>query len=117
MEPGQLWYPRHPTLMRLVVALTTSLIVISGALYVVLGGAQGRERGLDVNFFGVVVAALLPSVVFVLGVKQPRSVAIYGPLLIGITAFAWPMTRSPSRRPWPRTSAETPTTSDTSGWT
>ena len=86
MEAGQLWYPRRPTLTRLIVALTTSLIIVTGALYNVLGSS---ERRVDADFLGLVMAALLPSMIFAVGVRTPRRVALYGLLLLGATAFAW----------------------------
>ena len=86
MEAADLWYPRHPNLTRLAVALTTGLIIVAGALYVTLGSG---ERRVDANFFALVMAALLPAMIFAMGVKTPRSVALYGALLLWATAFAW----------------------------
>ena len=86
MDADQLWYPRHPTLTRVIVALTTSLIIVTGALYNVL---RSSERRVDANFFGLVLAGILPAMIFAIGVKTPRSVALYGLLLVGTTAFAW----------------------------
>ena len=86
METSQLWYPRHPTLTRAIVALTTSVIVVAGALSNVIGSS---ERQVDANFLGLVMVALLPSMIFAIGVKTPRLVTIYGAVLLVTTALAW----------------------------
>ena len=86
MEAAQLWHPRHPTLTRVIVAFTTTLIIVTGALYNVVGSS---ERRVDANFFVLVLAALLPAMIFAIGVKTPRAVALYGLLLLGTTVFAW----------------------------
>ena len=86
MEAAQLWHPRRPTLTRLIVALTTSVIIVTGALHNVVGSS---ERTVDANFFLLVSAALLPALIYAIGVKTPRAVALFGLLLLGPTAFAW----------------------------
>ena len=86
METAELWYPRHPALTRAVVALTTSLVIVAGALWNVLGSG---ERRVDANFLGIVMAALVPAMIYAVGVKTPRFVALYGLLLLGPTVLAW----------------------------
>ena len=77
--------PRPATLLRLATALTTSLIIVAGALFVVGDG----EGTVDANFLGLVGAALIPSIIYAVGVRTPGSVERYGLVLFGVTAFAW----------------------------
>lgn len=70
------------------IVASTAAIVIAGDIYGVL--FKNNERG-EANFvfFGFLVALLLPTVIFALGVRQARSVYVYGSLLFGLTAAAW----------------------------
>jgi hypothetical protein len=86
MEGDQWWYPRHPVLTGAIIALMTSLIIVAGALFNVVGSS---EREVDANFFALVTPALLPSMVFAIGIRTPRRVVLYGAFLLGATAFAW----------------------------
>lgn len=86
MDAGPLWYPRHPALTRVAVALTASVIIVAGLLSNVVGSS---EREVDGNFLGLAAAALLPSMIYAIGVRTPRSVFVHGAILLGTTTFAW----------------------------
>ncbi|MGI8983745.1 MAG: hypothetical protein ACR2HM_04310 [Acidimicrobiales bacterium] len=70
----------------LIVASTAAIVIagdISGVLY------KNNERGeANAAFFGFLVTLLLPTVIFALGIRQARSVYVYGSLLFGLTAAA-----------------------------
>lgn len=83
-------------LARIAFAVATSSIVVVGSLSTsisprleepvrVLGVALGLTR------FELVLGAacLLPSLVFLLGVRTPWRILLFGALLLGITAAAW----------------------------
>ena len=74
--------------LKWLIIASTAAIVIAGDLYGVL--YKHNERG-EANgvFFGFLVALLLPTVIFALGVRQARSVYVYGSLLFVLTAAAW----------------------------
>lgn len=70
------------------IVVSTAAIVIAGDIYGVL--YKNNERGeANFAFFGFLVALLLPTVIFALGIRQARSVYVYGSLLFGLTAAAW----------------------------
>ena len=70
------------------IVASTAAIVIAGDIYGVL--YKTNERGeANAVFFGFLVALLLPTVIFALGIRQARSVYVYGSLLSGLTAAAW----------------------------
>lgn len=87
-----------------------SLIVASTAAIVVAGDIYGvlfkiNERGeANAVFFGFLVALILPTVLFALGIRQARSIYVYGSLLFGLTAAAWWLPVLVSRAPWLSTS-------------
>ncbi|MEW6154521.1 MAG: hypothetical protein AB1673_11120 [Actinomycetota bacterium] len=70
------------------IAALTAAIVIVGDVSAVL--YKHNERG-EANFvfFGFLVAMLMPTVIFAFGIRQARSVYVYGSLLFGLTAAAW----------------------------
>lgn len=70
------------------IVASTAAIVIAGDIYGVL--YKHNELGeANVVFFGFLVALLLPTIIFALGIRQARSVYVYGSLLFGLTAAAW----------------------------
>lgn len=70
------------------IVASTAAIVIAGDIYGVL--FKTNERGeANAVFFGFLIALLLPTVIFALGIRQARSVYVYGSLLFGLTAAAW----------------------------
>ena len=74
--------------LKWLIIASTAAIVIAGDTYGVL--YKQNERGeANAVFFGFLVALLLPTVIFTLGVRQARSVYVYGSLLFGLTAAAW----------------------------
>ena len=74
--------------LKWLIIASTAAIVIAGDIYGVL--YKHNERGeANAVFFGFLVAMLLPTVLFALGVRQARSVYVYGSLLFWLTAAAW----------------------------
>jgi hypothetical protein len=71
--------------MRWLFALPTAAIVTSGAVYAVR--TNGGE--LDVNFFGLLAIALLPTAVYLAGVRTPRCTFACGAWLLAVTAAGW----------------------------
>ena len=70
------------------IVASTAAIVIAGDIYGVL--FKTNERGeANAVFFGFLVALLLPTVIFALGIRQVRSVYVYGSLLFALTAAGW----------------------------
>jgi hypothetical protein len=70
------------------IGASTAAIVIAGDIYGVL--YKTNERGeANAIFFGFLVALLLPTLIFALGIRQVRSVYVYGSLLFGLTTAAW----------------------------
>ena len=57
----------------------------AGAIYAV----QTNPGEFNANFYGLLMAALLPSLVYVLGVRDPRSTILCGALLLGVTLLGW----------------------------
>lgn len=51
--------------------------------------ASGRIRASCANFFALLLTALLPAAVFVIGIRTPRSVVEYGSALLGVTLLGW----------------------------
>ena len=74
-----------PTLLRWGIAAAAAVIIIAGCVYVV----RTNPSEFDVNFFAVLVTALLPAAVFVIGVRTLRSTVQYGLVLLGVTAVGW----------------------------
>lgn len=74
--------------LKWLIVASTAAIVIAGDIYGVL--YKHKERGeANAVFLGFLVVLILPTVVFALGVRQARSVYVYGSLLFGLTAAAW----------------------------
>ncbi len=71
--------------MRWAFALSTAAIITAGAIYVV----QTNPSKFDANFFGLLMTALLPSLVYLLFVRDPRSTMVCGALLLGVTMLGW----------------------------
>lgn len=71
--------------MRWAFALSTAAIITAGAIYVV----QTNPGKFDANFYGLLLTALLPSLVYVLGVREARSTMLCGALLLGVTLLGW----------------------------
>ena len=71
--------------MRWAFAFSTAAIISAGAVYVV----QTNPGEFDANFYGLLLAALLPCLVYVLGVRDPRSTMLCGALLLGVTLLGW----------------------------
>ena len=71
--------------MRWAFAISTAAIITAGAIYAL----QTNPGEFDANFYGLLMAALLPSLVYVLGVRDPRSTILCGALLLGVTLLGW----------------------------
>lgn len=79
---------RRANAVKWLIVASTAAIVIAGDVYGVLH--KPNERGeANAAFFGFLVALLLPTVIFALGIRQVRSVYVYGSLLFGLTAAGW----------------------------
>jgi len=83
-------------LVRIAVAVATSAIVVGGWLLTSSSPrledpvrVLGVSLGLTQFELVLATAGLLPSLVFVLGVKTPWRILLFGALLLGITAAAW----------------------------
>ena len=71
--------------MRWAFAISTAAIITAGAIYAV----QTNPGEFDANFYGLLMAALLPTLMYVLGVRDPRSTILCGALLLGVTLLGW----------------------------
>lgn len=71
--------------MRWAFAILTAAIITAGAIYAV----QTNPGEFDANFYGLLLAALLPSLVYVVGVRDRRSTMQCGALLLGVTLLGW----------------------------
>ncbi len=71
--------------LRWSIAATTAAIIIAGSVYVV----RTNPAEFDANFFALLLTALLPTVVFVIGVRSPGSAVAYGSALLGVTLLGW----------------------------
>ena len=71
--------------MRWAFAISTVAIITAGAIYVV----QTNPGEFDAKFYSLLLAALLPSLMYVLGVREPRSTMLCGALLLGVTLLGW----------------------------
>ena len=74
-----------PEIRRAVFAGGTAAVIILGFLDFLRDGNRDPDR----NFFLLLGIALLPSVIYAIGIKRRKSVLIYGVLLLGITALSW----------------------------
>jgi hypothetical protein len=71
--------------MRWAFALGTGGVIAAGAIY----GQRGNSGSLDAGFFALVAIALLPTVVYLAGVRSHRSRLLCGGLLLGVTCLGW----------------------------
>lgn len=71
--------------MRWAFGLTTAAIITAGSIYVV----RTNPGDFDANFYGLLLVALLPSLVYLLGVRDPHSIVICGASLMGVTLAGW----------------------------
>lgn len=76
---------RTLTVMRWLFALPTAAIVTIGAVYAV----RTNQGEFDANFFGLLTIALLPTAVYLAGVRTPRCTFDCGAWLLGVTAAGW----------------------------
>ncbi len=83
-------------LARIACAAATSAIVVGGSLLTSISPrledsvrVLGVSLGLTQPELVLATAGLLPSLVFVLGVRSPWRILLFGALLLGITAAAW----------------------------
>lgn len=83
-------------LTRIAFAVAASAIVVGGGLLTSISPrledpvrVLGVSIGLTQFELVLATAGLLPSLVFVLGVRTPWRILLFGALLLGITAAAW----------------------------
>jgi hypothetical protein len=73
------------SLVRLGFGAATAAVITAGSVYAV----ETNPGAYDVNFYGLLLTALLPSLIYVFGVRERRSTVVCGSLLVGITVFGW----------------------------
>jgi len=90
-DHGPVW-----RLARIAFAVAASAIVVGGSLLTSISPRlEGPVRVLGVSLgltqfeFVLAAASLLPSLVFLLGVRTPWRILLFGALLLGITGAAW----------------------------
>ena len=81
--------PLRAALIRLLFATGAAAFIIAGMVYALRGGSHPTGGEFDANFFALMVAALLPSMIYLVGVKLAWSSVVCGGTLIGITFFGW----------------------------
>ena len=74
-----------PTVLRWGFASATAAVITAGAVY----AARTNPGDFDANFYGLLLTALLPTLVYLLGVRGSRSTVACGMCLLGITLFGW----------------------------
>ena len=75
----------YAELVRWAFGLSTAGIITAGAIYVV----KTNPGDFDPNFYGLLLTALLPSLVYLLAVRDPRSTMLCGASLLGVTLLGW----------------------------
>ncbi len=71
--------------VRWVFAGSTAAIITAGAIYTV----ETNPGKFDANFYGLLLAALTPTLVYLLFVRHPHSTVLCGALLLGVTLLGW----------------------------
>ena len=77
--------PKPLTLVRWGLAVATAAVINVGAIYTV----RTNSGDFDANFYGLLLTALLPTFVYLLGVRGSRSTINCGLALFGVTVFGW----------------------------
>lgn len=80
---------RRTIIFRSVVAASTAAIIVAGSIYIVKGGPPAGRGELNGNFFGLLATALLPTLIYLVGVFKPRSVVTFGLWLLVGTLSGW----------------------------
>lgn len=75
--------------VRLGCVAATAAVIVGGAVYVVRGGPAQAQGAFDANFFGLVAGALVPSIVYAVGVRKLDSSVYFGLALFLMTAACW----------------------------
>lgn len=74
------------------IAAASITLIVAGATYIIRGGTSDGD--FDAKFFGLVGAAILPAVVYLVGVHRRRSALIYGLAILGVNFVGWIFTFS-----------------------
>src|SRR5688572_31616867 len=82
--------PRHGALaLRLVLSAASAALILGGAAYTMKSGPKASEVQFDGIFFLLVLPGLLPTAVYLFGVRTRRASVFSGGLLVGVTFLAW----------------------------
>ncbi len=65
--------------------LATAAIIATGAGY----GVRTNPGQFDSNFYGFFLVALLPTFIYLVGVRDPRSIVLCGASLLAVTFLGW----------------------------
>jgi len=75
----------YAEMVRWAFGLSTAAVITGGAIYAV----RTNQGDFDAKFYALLVTALLPSLVYLVGVRSPRSSMLCGALLFGVTLLGW----------------------------
>jgi hypothetical protein len=74
------------TFLRWTFGLVPMGLITAGAVFLV----HENEGKFDANFYGILLVALLPPLVYLLGVRRrSRATMVCGASLLGVTALGW----------------------------
>lgn len=64
-------------------------LTVATATTVIVGAAVGLLRPLNSGSIGLTALLLLPALIYGIGVRSPRNIALFGAIVFGVTALTW----------------------------